>query len=89
MQKLSAGISIGSWGYDADGTQFKSIDDMWAKVAEDWYQRGVKYWEGINADYNGVLGGYEFTHGIDVADNTNLIKRLFEQGMGNDRALGK
>ena len=35
--------------------------------------------QGIKPDYNGVLGGFEYTHDIDIEDSTQFINKLVEK----------
>lgn len=86
---MSAGVTIKNKGCDTKDRLFDSIDAMWATVKDDWYAKGVKYWQDIPADYNGVLGGYDFTHDIDIEDNDRLVKLLQDKGLKFGRALGK
>lgn len=91
----SVGIKLKEKGYDSDDIAYASVDSMWlalAKYQEDkakkWYDSGVEYWKTIEADYNGVLGGYDYTHDIDVTDNLKLINKLEGLGMQKTAAIG-
>jgi protein N-terminal methyltransferase len=83
-------------GYDSDDKVYDSVDDMWQAlaIAQDnkdakWYGKGVEYWKDIPANYDGVLGGFEHTHEIDVVDNLRLIEKLTSLGMQKEQAIGR
>lgn len=44
---------------------------------EDSYFKGRKYWETIEPNMNGMLGGYTNVHVWDVDESRQLLKRLF------------
>ena len=54
---------------------------------ENWYRNGLDYWKKIEANNEGVLGGYGFTHGIDVKDNTKILVCLKKIGMKGGRMI--
>lgn len=56
---------------EAQTSNSKIIGDI-----NNWYHGALKYWEKTNADIEGVLGGFGFTHDIDIADSAKLITRL-------------
>jgi protein N-terminal methyltransferase len=40
------------------------------------YKKAVDYWDGQEASYNGVLGGFGFVSDIDVRDSRELIQKV-------------
>ena len=54
----------------------------------EWYNKAVHYWDNAKReDYNGVLGGFEDVHVVDIPDSKQLIEKLKSRGMGLDAAL--
>ena len=97
----SVGVALELEGTDSLGNTFRSVDEMWSAEfdesragelrtsgsVENWEKRGSEYWLGKEASYEGVLGGYGFTHGIDVHDNEKLLVCLKKIGMQPGRLI--
>ena len=100
-ESASVGVSLELEGTDSLGNSFKSVEEMWslefgpqgskqqatAGSPANWEQLGLEYWKKAEASYEGVLGGYGFTHDIDVADNDKLLVCLKKIGMKPGRAI--
>jgi protein N-terminal methyltransferase len=60
-------------GVDSDGNKYKSMDAMWKRALEsgkgEWYDHGARYWDGVEATVNGVLGGFPEVHQPDMIDS--------------------
>ncbi|URE11115.1 N-terminal protein methyltransferase [Musa troglodytarum] len=58
----------------------------------DWYQKGIAYWEGVEASVDGVLGGYGHVNDADVKGSEAFLKPLlldrFGSGARHPVALG-
>eukprot|EP00271_Cylindrocystis_brebissonii_P007376 TRINITY_DN2079_c0_g2_i2.p1 TRINITY_DN2079_c0_g2~~TRINITY_DN2079_c0_g2_i2.p1 ORF type:complete len:234 (+),score=32.11 TRINITY_DN2079_c0_g2_i2:121-822(+) len=76
-------------GCDTLGNQYENAEDMWRKEAgegllgEDesskkhvWYQSGIKYWEGVEASVDGVLGGYADVDEDDVKESGAFLREV-------------
>ncbi|KAF7849306.1 hypothetical protein BT93_L0998 [Corymbia citriodora subsp. variegata] len=99
-EKLRAsGIMEGS-GFDSEGREFKSAEEMWTEEIgkegdvhkrKEWYRQGVGYWEkGVEATTNGVLGGYAHVNDADIKGSEAFLKMLLAEcfpGGGRDRDL--
>ncbi|KAF6159281.1 hypothetical protein GIB67_032052 [Kingdonia uniflora] len=72
-------------GTDSDGREFKNAEEMWREEIGDqdkktqWYQRGVGYWEGVEATVDGVLGGYGHVNEPDIKCSEAFLKTLFSE----------
>lgn len=71
-----------SKGEDSDGKKYKDVGDMWDKElrGEDgrkgWYARATSYWEAMEANVNGVLGGYPETSGPDLRESKRFLELI-------------
>jgi protein N-terminal methyltransferase len=45
----------------------------------DWYEKTKEYWSNSESTINGVLGGNDYVHDIDVAESKNFITKLLEK----------
>ncbi|XP_009789028.1 alpha N-terminal protein methyltransferase 1 isoform X3 [Nicotiana tabacum] len=82
-------------GLDSDGREFRNADEMWREEVGDgdhqkksqWYNKGINYWEGVEATVDGVLGGYGHVNEADIKAseeflNTILPERFPDAGRG-------
>ncbi|KAL7696852.1 AdoMet dependent proline di-methyltransferase/Methyltransferase domain containing protein [Lotmaria passim] len=80
-------------GGDTEGKMYRSTDEMWrAELAGDlydpkkgWYGKALEYWRNVPATVNGVLGGMEHVHDIDIKGSRKFIESLPDRG--TNRAL--
>lgn len=80
-------------GSDSEGRKYASTDEMWAQELkgdlysrdEGWYGKALNYWSKAPATVNGVLGGMEHIHGVDIAESRSFIESLPDRG--TERAL--
>lgn len=49
----------------------------------DWYQKGISYWQGVDASVDGVLGGYGHVNEIDVKGSEGFLKPLLMDRFGS------
>ncbi|XP_027083292.2 alpha N-terminal protein methyltransferase 1 [Coffea arabica] len=88
LSKMNAG------GLASNGRQFKNPDEMWREEVGDqskkseWYNKGVSYWQGVEATVDGVLGGYGHVNDADIKAseaflNTLLAERFTDAGRGH------
>ena len=56
-------------GQDWSGeTQWQTEEEFWAAVRDErWFSKGAEYWERVQADEDGVLGGFGHLNAQDVA----------------------
>ncbi|ERN14764.1 alpha N-terminal protein methyltransferase 1 isoform X2 [Amborella trichopoda] len=74
-------------GSDGDGREYKSFQEMWREEIgegeeakkKEWYQKGVQYWEGIEASIDGVLGGYGHVNDRDVKGSESFLRELLSE----------
>ena len=60
-------------------------DTVFEHYKDDWYKEGKKYWENIDADLSGMLGGFPETSQNDADNSAKVIEMLQkEKGMGNE-----
>ncbi|KAI3891604.1 hypothetical protein MKW92_045025 [Papaver armeniacum] len=86
-------------GLDSDGKEFKSSDEMWRqefgeqgnddqhKNKNEWYRKGVGYWEGVEASVDGVLGGYGHVNDTDIKASEDFLKSIISERLGTNRKL--
>ncbi|KAI3935439.1 hypothetical protein MKW98_027579 [Papaver atlanticum] len=86
-------------GLDSDGKEFKSSDEMWRqefgeqgdddqhKNKNEWYRKGVGYWEGVEASVDGVLGGYGHVNDTDIKASEDFLKSIISERLGTTRKL--
>jgi protein N-terminal methyltransferase len=49
-----------------------------------WYKKGIDYWDGQDATYDGMLGGYAHVSVKDAEENTAFLESL----MGDELEAG-
>eukprot|EP00850_Spirogloea_muscicola_P021564 SM000253S09053 [mRNA] locus=s253:32573:34498:- [translate_table: standard] len=78
-------------GVDSEGRHYETPADMWrAELGSgDWYERGVKYWEGVEASVDGVLGGYGTVSGRDIAESAAFLRDAFGAQLAASTADGR
>ncbi|KAK6796346.1 hypothetical protein RDI58_004047 [Solanum bulbocastanum] len=82
-------------GLDSDGRTFKNAEEMWREEVGDgdtqkkfqWYNKGINYWQGVEATVDGVLGGFGHVNTPDIKAsedflNTILAERFPDAGRG-------
>ncbi|KAL5977057.1 hypothetical protein ACLOJK_021397 [Asimina triloba] len=88
---LSPNMEIG--GLDSDGRAFKNAGEMWGEEIggeeesnkrQEWYTEGVRYWQGVEASVDGVLGGYGHVNEADVKNSEAFLKGLLIERLGVD-----
>ncbi|KAJ2765034.1 hypothetical protein IWQ57_004935 [Coemansia nantahalensis] len=47
------------------------------KATQTWYEDADKYWKGVSANDDGMLGGLAFVHDPDVRDSLEFISTLY------------
>jgi len=52
-----------------------------AKISQ---EAGLEYWEGIDADVNGMLGGFPYISKVDLQGSRNFLAKL---GIGTKEGL--
>ncbi|XP_077244558.1 alpha amino-terminal protein methyltransferase isoform X2 [Tasmannia lanceolata] len=79
-------------GSDAEGREYRNAKEMWREEIgeggenkKEWYQKGVGYWEGIEASVDGVLGGYGHVNDPDVKGSEAFLKALLANRIGGVR----
>ncbi|XXG68562.1 hypothetical protein AAC387_Pa06g1619 [Persea americana] len=79
-------------GSDSDGREFKNANEMWreeiggegeADKKQEWYRKGVGYWENVEASVDGVLGGYGHVNEADVRSSEAFLKTLLVERFGS------
>ncbi|KAK8953120.1 Alpha N-terminal protein methyltransferase 1 [Platanthera guangdongensis] len=85
-------------GSDSDGHGFLNSKEMWrreiglgeggeeaaaASKRHGWYQKGISYWQGVDASVDGVLGGYGHTNEADVKGSEAFLKPLLLDRFGS------
>eukprot|EP00286_Rhodomonas_abbreviata_P008534 CAMPEP_0181328370 /NCGR_PEP_ID=MMETSP1101-20121128/22671_1 /TAXON_ID=46948 /ORGANISM="Rhodomonas abbreviata, Strain Caron Lab Isolate" /LENGTH=131 /DNA_ID=CAMNT_0023437237 /DNA_START=213 /DNA_END=605 /DNA_ORIENTATION=- len=76
-------------GADTEGQLYGSTDEMWeaelGKVdpqsADGWYGKGVKYWDGIDATVDGVLGGFGKVTDVDMKESCEFLLDLQKKNL--------
>ncbi|CEF98758.1 Protein of unknown function DUF858,methyltransferase-like [Ostreococcus tauri] len=70
-------------GVDDLGRPVGAHDEFWRRVARGatrddgkplWYARGIEYWDGVDANVEGVLGGFGAVSPLDARDNSVLLR---------------
>ncbi|XP_058071693.1 alpha N-terminal protein methyltransferase 1 [Magnolia sinica] len=78
-------------GLDSDGREFTNAGEMWREEIggeaenekrQEWYRKGVGYWEGVEASVDGVLGGYGHVNAVDVKDSEAFLRNLLIDQFG-------
>ncbi len=52
----------------------------WENNKEIWYKKTKEHWENSESSVNGVLGGNDRTHHIDIKASCELLESLFKKG---------
>nr|PNR30580.1 hypothetical protein PHYPA_026896 [Physcomitrium patens] len=80
-------------GLDTEGKVYANRKQMWEEEAgedaagnpknahkkQEWYHKGVSYWEGVEASVDGVLGGYGNVNDRDVMDSKAFLAEIFKE----------
>ncbi|KAJ3670037.1 hypothetical protein LUZ60_010361 [Juncus effusus] len=82
-------------GLDSNGRQFSSAGEMWREeIGEggeekgklvDWYNKGISYWQGVEASVEGVLGGYGCVNDVDVKCSEAFLKTILPVRFGKEK----
>merc|ERR1719350_2667605 len=78
----TAGAQTTCMGTDTEGGKYKTAGDLWRSELKDeqsrrgWYGVAEKYWDGQEANLNGVLGGYPETNGPDLRESKRFLDLL-------------
>ena len=71
-----------SWSYVHPNLVFHRY-----KNKNQWYQKGIEYWENVDANDSGMLGGFPQVSPKDVISSSNIIEKIQkEKKMGNEKA---
>ncbi|CAI5484062.1 unnamed protein product, partial [Closterium sp. Yama58-4] len=62
--------------------------EMGGKKRE-WYDKGVKYWEGVEASVDGVLGGYGSVSATDAAGSAAFLQEVYGAQLDAARSQGR
>ncbi|VAI22697.1 unnamed protein product [Triticum turgidum subsp. durum] len=49
---------------------------------EEWYSKGIAYWQGVEASTEGVLGGYGCVNDADVKGSAAFLRPLLTERFG-------
>ena len=77
-------------GKDSDDKHFGSADEFHSVTKRDeWYAGSTSYWNGVQADVDGMLGGLGGLHDPDIAGSLQFIDHLrsLSPALGNGVAL--
>ncbi|PHU25083.1 Alpha N-terminal protein methyltransferase 1 [Capsicum chinense] len=74
-------------GLDSDGRKFKNAEEMWREEVGDgdsqkksqWYNKGIKYWQGVEATMDGVLGGYGHVNAADIKASEDFLNAILAE----------
>ncbi|CAI7899384.1 unnamed protein product, partial [Closterium sp. NIES-53] len=55
----------------------------------EWYDKGVKYWEGVEASVDGVLGGYGAVSSTDAAGSAAFLHEVYGTQLEAARSQGR
>ena len=50
----------------------KSLEFFWGNLKgkeQSWYKKGNEYWENVEKDFNGVMGGYGDLNKVDIENS--------------------
>ena len=80
----ASGLSLQVAGSDSEGRAYASAADMWKHElkgdlddpADGWYGKAISYWKAVPATVDGVLGGLETVHPVDVKESAAFIDPL-------------
>ena len=85
-------------GRDDLGRALGSHDVFWARVARGgttsegkplWYARGIEYWDAVDANVEGVLGGFGRVSDVDARDNGTLLRATYGETLRARAASGE
>jgi len=76
-------------GEDTFGIKYASTNEMWKAElgradptsADGWYGKGVKYWDGVDATVDGVLGGYGKVTDVDIKESCAFLLALQDRNL--------
>ncbi|KAK1278542.1 Alpha N-terminal protein methyltransferase 1 [Acorus gramineus] len=70
-------------GFDSDGRSYNNAHDLWVEEiggSEEekrvWYNKGISYWQSVEASMDGVLGGFGHLNETDVKGSEDFLKTL-------------
>lgn len=68
-------------GEDEYGNIYQDLQEFWNKELEStskeqWYSKGVEYWNHTEATVDGVLGGYGFINDTDIRGSRTFLKEI-------------
>ncbi|XP_069149385.1 alpha N-terminal protein methyltransferase 1 isoform X2 [Solanum lycopersicum] len=74
-------------GLDSDGRTFKTAEEMWREEVGDgdpqkkfqWYNKGINYWQGVEATVDGVLGGYGHVNTPDIKASEDFLNSILAE----------
>jgi hypothetical protein len=72
-------------GSDADGTKFKTAEELWQQergkgLQQNWYGSAISYWSTVPATVDGVLGGFGQVSPVDLQESAAFLEALAQQG---------
>src|SRR3989338_2121572 len=69
-------------GRDNDGNVYRNQKEMWRKFLGDetvtglgWYRLAEEYWAKTPATVDGVLGGFEVVHEVDIVGSLSFLAK--------------
>lgn len=65
------------WQVEVEGTHSKKAVQNPIGGKDNWYQNADKYWSKTEASVNGVLGGLEFLHDLDIVESDAFLKEFY------------
>lgn len=86
-------------GHDSEGKKYSNTKEMWAEEigegeaaeaqyrTKEWYNKGVGFWEKVEASVDGVLGGYGHVNGRDVKDSNEFLVDILGERLTQNRHL--
>lgn len=86
---------MNSSGFASDGTQYRDAREMWStETSSDfakasWYDKGIRYWNGIEATVDGVLGGFGGISSADVKHSRQFLAKIAGARIEEARASGR
>ena len=85
-------------GVDDLGRDVGTHEEFWLKVKRGaknadgkplWYAKGIEYWDAIDADVDGVLGGFGHVSAADARDNARVLRDVYGATLEARRASGE
>jgi protein N-terminal methyltransferase len=71
-------------GVDADGTRYKSAEELWdkekTKGLDKWYCSAIEYWNTVPATIDGTLGGFGDVSPADLMGSGRFLDALADAG---------